>query len=56
MWFERHGSTPVTEVSAGWPAPYRDLVPDEGVPYLAALRNTDSGLRMRLLWERTCRK
>lgn len=25
-WFERHGSTPVTEVPARWPAAYRDLV------------------------------
>jgi hypothetical protein len=25
-WFERHGSTPVTEVPRHWPAPYRELV------------------------------
>ncbi len=25
-WFERHGSTPVTEIPARWPAAYRDLV------------------------------
>ncbi|NCY16855.1 MAG: BREX-2 system adenine-specific DNA-methyltransferase PglX [Actinobacteria bacterium] len=25
-WFERHGSTPVTEIPAGWPADYRALV------------------------------
>ncbi|MFY9343393.1 MAG: BREX-2 system adenine-specific DNA-methyltransferase PglX [Planctomycetota bacterium] len=25
-WFERHGSTPITEVPAQWPKPYRDLV------------------------------
>src|SRR5690348_17428275 len=25
-WFSRHGSTPVTEVPAHWPAAYRDLV------------------------------
>jgi hypothetical protein len=25
-WFERHGSTPITEIPAHWPKPYRDLV------------------------------
>jgi hypothetical protein len=25
-WFERHGSTPITEVPPHWPAPYRELV------------------------------
>lgn len=25
-WFERHGSTPITEIPARWPAAYRDLV------------------------------
>jgi hypothetical protein len=25
-WFERHGSTPITEVPSHWPAPYRELV------------------------------
>jgi hypothetical protein len=25
-WFERHGSTPITEIPAHWPRPYRDLV------------------------------
>lgn len=25
-WFDRHGSKPVTELPADWPAPYRDLV------------------------------
>ncbi len=25
-WFERHGSTPVTEIPARWPAAYRELV------------------------------
>ena len=25
-WFERHGSTPVTDIPAYWPADYRDLV------------------------------
>ena len=25
-WFERHGSTPITEVPSHWPAPYRALV------------------------------
>jgi hypothetical protein len=25
-WFERHGSTPITEVPADWPAEYRDVV------------------------------
>ena len=25
-WFERHGSTPITEVPVDWPADYRDLV------------------------------
>jgi hypothetical protein len=25
-WFERHGSTPITEIPAEWPAPYRELV------------------------------
>jgi len=25
-WFERHGSTPITEVPAHWPEPYRKLV------------------------------
>lgn len=25
-WFERHGSTPITEIPAHWPAPYRALV------------------------------
>lgn len=25
-WFERHGSTPTTEIPAHWPAAYRDLV------------------------------
>ena len=30
-----------------------ELVLEEGVPYLAALRYTDDGLRKRLLWERT---
>jgi hypothetical protein len=25
-WFERHGSTPITQVPRHWPAPYRDLV------------------------------
>ncbi|MEJ7786123.1 MAG: BREX-2 system adenine-specific DNA-methyltransferase PglX [Solirubrobacteraceae bacterium] len=25
-WFERHGSTPITEVPAGWPAEYREVV------------------------------
>ena len=26
VWFERHGSTPVTELPSHWPAEYRDLV------------------------------
>jgi hypothetical protein len=26
VWFERHGSTPTTEIPEGWPAAYRDLV------------------------------
>jgi hypothetical protein len=26
VWFERHGSTPTTEIPAHWPAAYRDLV------------------------------
>ncbi len=26
LWFERHGSTPVTEIPDRWPAAYRDLV------------------------------
>ena len=30
-----------------------DLVSEEGVPYLAAFRYTDEGLRKRALWERT---
>jgi hypothetical protein len=25
-WFERHGSTPITDLPAAWPADYRDLV------------------------------
>jgi hypothetical protein len=25
-WFTRHGSTPITEIPAHWPEPYRDLV------------------------------
>lgn len=25
-WFDKHGSTPITEVPAYWPAPYRELV------------------------------
>jgi hypothetical protein len=25
-WFERHGSTPITELPASWPAAYRDVV------------------------------
>ena len=25
-WFERHGSTPITQIPAHWPAAYRDLV------------------------------
>ena len=25
-WFERHGSTPITEIPAHWPAAYRDLI------------------------------
>lgn len=25
-WFERHGSTPITEIPSHWPAPYRALV------------------------------
>jgi len=25
-WFERHGSTPITELPAEWPEPYRELV------------------------------
>lgn len=25
-WFERHGSTPITEIPAHWPTPYRELV------------------------------
>lgn len=25
-WFDRHGSTPITEIPAHWPQPYRDLV------------------------------
>ena len=25
-WFERHGSTPITELPAHWPQPYRELV------------------------------
>ena len=25
-WFERHGSTPITEIPAYWPQPYRELV------------------------------
>lgn len=25
-WFNRHGSTPITEIPAHWPKPYRDLV------------------------------
>lgn len=26
QWFARHGSTPITEIPAGWPATYRDVV------------------------------
>ncbi|MBG0825177.1 BREX-2 system adenine-specific DNA-methyltransferase PglX [Planomonospora sp. ID91781] len=26
QWFERHGSTPIRDVPADWPEPYRDLV------------------------------
>ena len=26
VWFERHGSTPITEIPAHWPAAYRELV------------------------------
>jgi hypothetical protein len=26
-WFDRHGSTPITELPGRWPAGYRDLVP-----------------------------
>ncbi|GBQ04332.1 BREX-2 system adenine-specific DNA-methyltransferase PglX [Streptomyces spongiicola] len=25
-WFKRHGSTPITEIPAHWPAPYREVV------------------------------
>ena len=25
-WFSRHGSTPITELPAHWPEPYRQLV------------------------------
>ncbi|MFI1952993.1 BREX-2 system adenine-specific DNA-methyltransferase PglX [Streptomyces xinghaiensis] len=25
-WFRRHGSTPITEIPAGWPAAYREIV------------------------------
>ncbi|MEV6959558.1 BREX-2 system adenine-specific DNA-methyltransferase PglX [Streptomyces sp. NPDC051207] len=25
-WFRRHGSTPITEIPAEWPAPYREIV------------------------------
>ncbi|MBM4721536.1 hypothetical protein GS449_26845 [Rhodococcus hoagii] len=25
-WFERHGSTPITEIPAHWPTEYRELV------------------------------
>jgi hypothetical protein len=25
-WFKRHGSTPITEIPAHWPAPYREIV------------------------------
>lgn len=25
-WFKRHGSTPITEIPADWPAPYREVV------------------------------
>ena len=25
-WFDRHGSTPITEIPAHWPADYRELV------------------------------
>jgi hypothetical protein len=25
-WFKRHGSTPITEIPAQWPAPYREIV------------------------------
>ena len=25
-WFERHGSTPITEIPTHWPAAYRKLV------------------------------
>jgi hypothetical protein len=26
VWFERHGSAPITEIPAHWPAPYREVV------------------------------
>ncbi|MFD9328482.1 BREX-2 system adenine-specific DNA-methyltransferase PglX [Streptomyces sp. NPDC060065] len=26
VWFERHNSTPITEIPAHWPAPYREVV------------------------------
>ncbi|MEV4866554.1 BREX-2 system adenine-specific DNA-methyltransferase PglX [Streptomyces ossamyceticus] len=25
-WFKRHGSTPITEIPAHWPAPYREII------------------------------
>ena len=37
-WFERHGSTPITEIPSHWPQPYRDLV-ERRIALIEADRN-----------------
>lgn len=37
-WFERHGSTPITDIPARWPAAYRDLM-QRRIDVIAADRN-----------------
>ncbi len=56
-WFARHGSTPITAVSADWPADYRDVVERrialiESDPDVGLIERPESKRRWnRALWE-----
>jgi hypothetical protein len=57
MWFERHGSTPITEVPADWPAEYREVVERrialiESDPDIGLIERPEHKRRWnRALWE-----
>jgi hypothetical protein len=62
QWFERHGSTPITEIPSRWPEPYRRLVQKridviESNPYIALIEQPEYKRRWnREPWEKQERR